>query len=101
MAILVEDVACRVEAASPSELGRVQSRLAGGVVGALTRAGDVAALEAGGGHVVKVREPFFFLGIFCYPSVRELYSEWGAHDSFFFPLQKSTCCSTVVQGMGP
>lgn len=60
VAILIEDVACRVEAASPSELGRVQSRLAGGVVGALTRAGDVTALEAGGGHVVKVMRAVFF-----------------------------------------
>lgn len=62
MAILIEDVACRVEAASPSELSRVQSRLAGGVVGALTRAGDVTALEAGGGHVVKVIRVVFFRG---------------------------------------
>ena len=37
----------------------MQSRLAGGVVSALTRAGDVAALEAGGGHVVKARRRFF------------------------------------------
>ncbi|CAM9525285.1 unnamed protein product, partial [Ectocarpus sp. 8 AP-2014] len=54
VAILMEDVACRVEDASASELASVQGRLADGVVSALACAEDPSALRAAGGHVVKV-----------------------------------------------
>lgn len=51
----MEDVACRVESASPSELDRIQKYLAEGIIGALSSSGDSAMLEAAGSHVVKVR----------------------------------------------
>lgn len=51
----MEDVACRMEDASASELASVQGRLADGVVSALACAKDPSALRAAGGHVVKVR----------------------------------------------
>ncbi|CAM9315551.1 unnamed protein product, partial [Ectocarpus sp. 6 AP-2014] len=54
VAILMEDVACRMEDASTSELASVQGRLADGVVSALACAKDPSALRAAGGHVVKV-----------------------------------------------
>ncbi|CAN0286445.1 unnamed protein product, partial [Ectocarpus sp. 12 AP-2014] len=54
VAILMEDVACRMEDASASELASVQGRLADGVVSALACAKDPLALRAAGGHVVKV-----------------------------------------------
>lgn len=58
-AILVEDVACRIEGASPAELAKVQTHLGEGIVGALSAAGDEAALEAAGAHAVKVSPDVF------------------------------------------
>lgn len=52
----MEDVACRMEDASASDLESVQGRLADGVVSALACAKDPSALRAAGGHVVKVRD---------------------------------------------
>ena len=60
MAILVEDVACRVGGSSPSELSRVQAQLTEGVVGTLAKAEDAAALEAAGEQVVTASAFFFF-----------------------------------------
>ncbi|CAM9900360.1 unnamed protein product [Scytosiphon promiscuus] len=54
VAILVENVACRIEEESPSGLAVVQGRLADGVVSALACAEDPSALQAAGEHVVKI-----------------------------------------------
>lgn len=56
MAILVEDLACRVEGAAPSELSRVQAVLAEGVISALSSSGDSGVFEAAGGHLVKASQ---------------------------------------------
>lgn len=53
VAILVEDVTCRMEEASAPQLASVQGRLADGVVSALACAEDPLALQAAGAHVVK------------------------------------------------
>lgn len=52
--ILVENVSCRMDEASASQLASVQGRLADGVVSALACAEDPSALQAAGTHVVKV-----------------------------------------------
>lgn len=56
----MEDVACRVEAASPLELDRVQTLLGEGIVGTLAAAEDASALEAAGGGIVKASFSHFF-----------------------------------------
>eukprot|EP00903_Cladosiphon_okamuranus_P009715 g9240.t1 len=54
VAILVEEVTCRMEEASAPQLTSVQGRLADGVVSALACAEDPLALQAAGAHVVKI-----------------------------------------------
>ena len=55
VSILAADVATRIEGATQSALRKVQGQLSKGIVETLAAAEDLEALQAAGGHLVKVR----------------------------------------------